>query len=92
MPAGHSDLARLTGVLVRRAAETGLPHPHRPWRPALPDRLSAEDLDALAHAVTGDRLRLGLLDRPEAQTQESLELSRRSCRVEDGVVNETKPV
>ena len=74
VPAGHSDLARLTGALVRRAAETGLPHPHRPWRPALPDRLSAEDLDALAHAVSGDRLRLGLLDRPEAQTQEPLEL------------------
>jgi S-DNA-T family DNA segregation ATPase FtsK/SpoIIIE len=74
VPAGSSDLARLTAELARRAVETGLPRPHRPWRPALPDRLSAVDLRDLAGSGPSSRLRLGLLDRPDAQTQEPLEL------------------
>ncbi|WP_448617683.1 FtsK/SpoIIIE domain-containing protein [Geodermatophilus sp. URMC 65] len=74
VPAGSSDLARLTAELARRADETGLPRPHRPWRPALPDRLSAVDLRDLAGGGPSPRLRLGLLDRPDAQTQEPLEL------------------
>jgi S-DNA-T family DNA segregation ATPase FtsK/SpoIIIE len=74
VPAGSSDLARLTAELARRAVETGLPRPHRPWRPALPDRLSAVDLQDLAGDRASRRLRLGLLDRPDAQTQEPLEL------------------
>jgi DNA segregation ATPase FtsK/SpoIIIE, S-DNA-T family len=74
VPAGTSDLARLTQTLGRRAAEAGLQQPHRPWRPALPDHLSSADLRDLAGDGAGSRLRLGLLDRPEAQTQEPLEL------------------
>ncbi|SNS02260.1 DNA segregation ATPase FtsK/SpoIIIE, S-DNA-T family [Geodermatophilus pulveris] len=76
-PAGGSDLARLTAALARRAAEAGVVRPHRPWRPALPDRLSAADLgahDPAGSTRPADRLLLGLLDRPEAQTQEPLEL------------------
>ncbi|WNV74731.1 FtsK/SpoIIIE domain-containing protein [Geodermatophilus sp. DSM 44513] len=76
-PAGPSDLARLTAALARRARETGLATPHRPWCPPLPDRLPAADLRA--HPAAGgarpaDRLLLGLLDRPEVQSQEPLEL------------------
>lgn len=74
VPAGAGELARLAAQLARRAAETGLPLPHRPWRPALPDRLERTDLPELAGAGARSRLRLGLLDRPEAQTQEPLEL------------------
>ncbi len=74
VPAGCSDLARLTAELARRAVETGLPRPHRPWRPALPDRLTAVDLRAPSGDGTSPRLRLGLLDRPDAQAQEPLEL------------------
>ena len=75
VPAGRSDLARLTEALVRRAGEAGLPRPHRPWCPALPARLPAEDLKRHSGRTdTVDRLRLGLLDRPDAQTQEPLEL------------------
>ncbi|SDX76886.1 DNA segregation ATPase FtsK/SpoIIIE, S-DNA-T family [Geodermatophilus africanus] len=74
VPAGTSDLARLTGSLRRRAAEADLRQPHRPWRPALPDHLSSADLRDLAGDGAGSRLRLGLLDRPETQTQEPLDL------------------
>ncbi|WP_198588439.1 FtsK/SpoIIIE domain-containing protein [Geodermatophilus chilensis] len=74
VPAGSSDLARLTSELGRRAVETGLPRPHRPWRPALPDRLRHTDLRTPAGDGPDHRLRLGLLDRPDAQTQEPLEL------------------
>ncbi|SET59736.1 FtsK/SpoIIIE domain-containing protein [Geodermatophilus poikilotrophus] len=74
-PAGRSDLAVLTEALVRRAGETGLPLPHRPWRPALPDRLTAEELEHLeSRPAAVDRLRLGLLDRPDVQAQEPVEL------------------
>ena len=74
VPAGHSDLARLTEALARQADETGLPRPHQPWCPALPDRLPAEELQSRIGNDPTDRLRLGLLDRPDAQTQEPLEL------------------
>ncbi|WP_448610007.1 FtsK/SpoIIIE domain-containing protein [Geodermatophilus sp. URMC 60] len=74
VPAGSSDLARLTEALGRRALETGLPRPHRPWQPVLPDRLSDEDLRRLTGNGAGHRLRLGLLDRPDAQVQEPLQL------------------
>ncbi|WP_167761162.1 FtsK/SpoIIIE domain-containing protein [Geodermatophilus sp. DF01_2] len=78
---GSTDLARLTEALVRRAAEASLPPPHRPWCPALPDSLSAEDLATMPSrhghqpaASPTTHLRLGLLDRPGAQAQEPLEL------------------
>ncbi|MGR6965866.1 FtsK/SpoIIIE domain-containing protein [Geodermatophilus sp. URMC 61] len=74
VPPGSSDLARLTAELACRADGTGLPRPHRPWQPALPDRLSAADLRDRAGDGAGPRLLLGLLDHPDAQTQEPLEL------------------
>jgi S-DNA-T family DNA segregation ATPase FtsK/SpoIIIE len=74
VPPGHSDLARLTAALLRRATETRLPRPHRPWCPALPDQLPPEELPSPAGDDPAGRLRLGLLDRPDAQRQEPLVL------------------
>ncbi|SFL66680.1 FtsK/SpoIIIE domain-containing protein [Geodermatophilus ruber] len=79
---GTTDLARLTAALARRAEEERIPRPHRPWRPALPDRIRAEDLaratppgpEAGGRADAGGRLTLGLLDRPDTQSQEPLAL------------------
>ena len=75
---GDTDLARLAQALGRQAATTGAGTPHRPWRPQLPVRLRASDLDATVSAapVGSERLRLriGLVDRPDAQAQEPLEI------------------
>ncbi|HEY0506932.1 MAG TPA: FtsK/SpoIIIE domain-containing protein [Blastococcus sp.] len=81
---GDSDLAGLSRALVAHARVLGVPEPHRPWRPPLPDRISA---DALTGVVTvapsgpagPDRravaaLPLGLVDRPDSQSQHVLEL------------------
>ncbi|MGY1592690.1 FtsK/SpoIIIE domain-containing protein [Geodermatophilus sp. SYSU D00708] len=74
---GPSELVRLATALSRHAAETGTPRPHRPWCPALPEVLRAEDLPAGPPAEEADapsRLRIGLLDRPDRQVQEPLVL------------------
>ncbi|WP_113783227.1 FtsK/SpoIIIE domain-containing protein [Geodermatophilus sp. TF02-6] len=84
---GDSDLARVSEALRCRAREAGVPRPHRPWCPALPDVVRAEDLSPRGSrgssgerpdpAATAARLRVGLLDRPDAQVQEPLELDLR---------------
>jgi S-DNA-T family DNA segregation ATPase FtsK/SpoIIIE len=73
---GDSDLARLCRAVGRHADATGTPAPHRPWRPALPDRLPPGALDADGSASGRDRtlLSVGLVDRPDLQAQEPLRL------------------
>ena len=73
---GGSDLARLAAGLTRHAGATGAVAPHRPWLSPLPDELAPAALEELTpgrhRAPT--RLRLGLLDLPDRQTQEALEV------------------
>jgi DNA segregation ATPase FtsK/SpoIIIE, S-DNA-T family len=74
--AGETDLAAFARYVTAFAATRGGRLPHRPWCPPLPETLPAAALDpppASATAPTG-RLRVGLLDRPDRQSQEPLEL------------------
>jgi S-DNA-T family DNA segregation ATPase FtsK/SpoIIIE len=71
-----SDLARLARALTRLATSSGTAAPHRPWRPPLPDVLDTSSLDALlpGEPRVATRLPLGLVDCPDRQAQEALEL------------------
>jgi S-DNA-T family DNA segregation ATPase FtsK/SpoIIIE len=77
---GASDLARLCRTLTPYAAALGRPLPHRPWRLPLPTSIPAGELpDHLDRDPgTGDgahsRLPIGLIDRPDLQTRELLEI------------------
>jgi len=73
---GDSDLAGLCRALTRRSRATGTSPPHRPWCPPLPDRLPAGRLGEHAPGSPGGRgvLTIGLVDRPDQQAQEPLEL------------------
>jgi S-DNA-T family DNA segregation ATPase FtsK/SpoIIIE len=75
-PAGETDLARICRAVERHVHLAGLRAPHRPWRPPLPDLVPVESLTADVHATTGSatRLRIGLVDRPDDQAQDPLEL------------------
>jgi S-DNA-T family DNA segregation ATPase FtsK/SpoIIIE len=66
----ETDLARTAQALRRTAGELGIGQPHRPWRPPLEDRIPAADLGR----PDGRRVRLGLVDRPENQCREPLDL------------------
>ncbi|SNR74381.1 FtsK/SpoIIIE domain-containing protein [Blastococcus mobilis] len=74
--AGDSDLARLCRAVGRHADAVGTPTPHRPWRPPLPDRIPAATLDVDAPVPDRERtlLTVGLVDRPDVQAQEPLQL------------------
>jgi S-DNA-T family DNA segregation ATPase FtsK/SpoIIIE len=69
-----TDLQQLVAALSERARSEGLRPPDRPWSPPLPDRLAAAELDRWAAGAGSARLRIGLLDRPDAQLQTPLEL------------------
>ncbi|SDF41860.1 DNA segregation ATPase FtsK/SpoIIIE, S-DNA-T family [Blastococcus aurantiacus] len=75
---GATDLSRLVDALSRSAEARGTAAPHRPWQPPLPDIVRQADLDATAPGPAaeqaGARLRIGLVDRPDRQAQEPLEL------------------
>ncbi|MCW2684106.1 MAG: domain containing protein [Blastococcus sp.] len=81
---GDSDLARLSRALVDHARALDVPEPHRPWRPPLPDRITAGALVAAAAVAPAGRagpdrgstaaLLLGLVDRPDSQSQHVLDL------------------
>jgi S-DNA-T family DNA segregation ATPase FtsK/SpoIIIE len=73
---GGSELARLAVVMTRHAGATGVAAPHRPWRSPLPDELSPAFLEELSSGRHRNpaRLHLGLLDLPDRQAQEALEL------------------
>ncbi|WP_409332176.1 FtsK/SpoIIIE domain-containing protein [Trujillonella humicola] len=70
---GPTDLARVAAALAARADRSGLRRPHRPWCPPLPDRLPAAQLTG-DPAGRGPVLALGLVDRPDRQTQDVLAL------------------
>jgi S-DNA-T family DNA segregation ATPase FtsK/SpoIIIE len=82
VPGQETDLARLCRALGRRTATEGVQLPHRPWRPRLAECVPAESLDdpedprgrSLPGRPGDTRLRIGLVDRPDMQTQEPLEL------------------
>ncbi|MFD2090409.1 FtsK/SpoIIIE domain-containing protein [Blastococcus deserti] len=71
-----TDLTRLCRALIRHTGSSGTPRPHRPWRPPLPDRIDPGALDGEGAHADEDRppLRLGVVDRPDIQAQELLEL------------------
>ncbi|MGY1832344.1 FtsK/SpoIIIE domain-containing protein [Geodermatophilus sp. SYSU D01180] len=69
-PLGPTDLARVTAATTGHAAAVGVRRPHRPWQPALPERLSTTDLPGADGPPT--RLVLGVVDRPERQAREPL--------------------
>jgi S-DNA-T family DNA segregation ATPase FtsK/SpoIIIE len=79
-PVGATDLTRLCRAVIVHAQQTGRPAPHRPWRPPLPDHLPAAELERSADGDTDgaaphrSRLAIGLVDRPELQSRELLEL------------------
>lgn len=76
----ETDLTRLCRAVLAHSAEVGRPAPHRPWRPALPDRIAATGLAELvdhgqsAADTNRARLPIGLIDRPDIQSRELLEL------------------
>jgi S-DNA-T family DNA segregation ATPase FtsK/SpoIIIE len=71
---GDTDLARLTRFLNRHAKVRGTPAPHRPWRPALPDEVVPGPQVEPGDRAGGTRLWLGLVDLPDRQSREALEL------------------
>ena len=75
-PGQDTDLARLCRALELRARADGVGEPHRPWRAPLAERLPAESLDdeETTDPECGTRMRIGLIDRPDSQAQEPLEL------------------
>ncbi len=76
--AGPTDLSELVEALRRAAALRGAPAPHRPWQPPLPDRLDQSELDVLAPDAAVERrptrLPVGLVDRPDRQARDVLDL------------------
>lgn len=75
-PPGETDLAAVSRLLTSFAAAREAGRPYRPWCPPLPESLAAAALDGLPTAADrpSGRLRIGLLDRPDRQAQEPLEL------------------
>lgn len=76
--AGATDLSAVVESLCRAAALRDAPAPHRPWQPPLPDRLLPAELDAAEPDGAVDRaptrLPIGLVDRPDRQAREPLDL------------------
>ncbi|MGY1735139.1 FtsK/SpoIIIE domain-containing protein [Geodermatophilus sp. SYSU D00684] len=71
-PVGPTDLARVTAATTGHAEAAGVRRPHRPWQPALPERLRTTDLPGADGPAT--RLVVGLVDRPDRQAREPLRL------------------
>ena len=75
---GHedTDLAQVTRAVARHAVLTGVPAPHRPWRPPLPDRLDPSALPTHPDGAEQQRstVHIGLVDLPDRQSQLPLAL------------------
>ncbi len=65
----RSDLDRLVGTTTAAFVRSGLPEPRRPWLPALGQDLRLRPHDVAAVSAGGARLPVGLVDRPEQQSQ-----------------------
>ncbi len=65
----RSDLDRLVGTTTAAFVRSGLPEPRRPWLPALGQDLRLRPDDVAAVSAGGARLPVGLVDRPEQQSQ-----------------------
>ena len=71
---GPTDIARVTSVIRRAAADQAIPEPRKPW---LPDLATSYDLaaltaqlpDATGQSGGGLRLALGMIDDPARQAQ-----------------------
>jgi S-DNA-T family DNA segregation ATPase FtsK/SpoIIIE len=66
----RTELAHLVAAVGSHARRMGSPAPHRPWLPPLPDVVWAGDLPSSGER----RIPVGLVDRPDTQSQEVLEL------------------
>ena len=72
--AGESDLSRLCRALARHCRDIGMALPHRPWRPPLPDVVPAATLREPGTPSRTELLPIALVDRPDLQSQEILDL------------------
>lgn len=66
--AAETDLKHLVAAVRAAADELGVPAPHRPWLPALPELLSSTDLPA----QTGLSAAFGVVDVPQHQRRDAL--------------------
>src|SRR5262245_20653667 len=70
---GPSDLCRLAAAVEVAAAASGRGRPPNPWLPALPQRLTLDQLAGYARSdPSGDRVAVGLCDLPNSQLQRPL--------------------
>ncbi|MBE7187835.1 FtsK/SpoIIIE domain-containing protein, partial [Jatrophihabitans endophyticus] len=76
-PAGEParGSSNLVDVARRAAVERGVPAGTGPWRAPLPERLAVDQLEATAP----DRVPVALVDRPDDQRQDVLELDLREA-------------
>ncbi|NQX28325.1 FHA domain-containing protein [Microbacteriaceae bacterium VKM Ac-2854] len=63
---GETDIARMVATIDRAAQETRIPAPRKPWLDELAD---AYDFSRLPQPRTDELLLLGVIDRPDTQTQ-----------------------
>jgi S-DNA-T family DNA segregation ATPase FtsK/SpoIIIE len=68
-PAAAPELAALVAAITQAAAAAGAKPPEAPWRPPLPERLSAVES---GWPGDGIGVLMGLADRPERQTRHPL--------------------
>ncbi len=77
---GRTDRRERPGAVDPRGRRTCTPvgarSAHRPWRPPLPDRITVADVQdgSVGADRSATRLRMGLIDLPDTQTQRPLEL------------------
>ena len=77
---GTTDLTRLCRAVIAHAEALGRPLPHRPWLPPLPDRILAADVATFPSPRprgaprVGSCLPIGLVDLPDVQARDLLEL------------------
>jgi DNA segregation ATPase FtsK/SpoIIIE, S-DNA-T family len=70
---GCTDLSLLVAATTVAARRAGLDRPRRPWLPPLPDLVTVAELPA-SRPGSPVSLPLGLVDRPDAQSQDAFEI------------------
>ncbi|MCL1906434.1 MAG: FtsK/SpoIIIE domain-containing protein [Propionibacteriaceae bacterium] len=71
---GPTDISRITDVICRASSLQNIPAPRKPWLPELPSSydlaaLTQQSLAQPAHADSGQKLVLGMIDDPASQAQ-----------------------